>query len=143
MTNITGSTGPNYTQTLSAALNAGNNISATNITSGYGYYSGSLTAGNDISPSNSWMTSSVTSSIDLNTKPSLRVNGDANFDGEVIIKGVRLDDRLSKIEERLCILRPNEDLENKWDELKALGERYRELERDIIDKESMWNIIKK
>jgi hypothetical protein len=46
-------------------------------------------------------------------------------------------------EKRLAILHPNEKLEEKWEELKALGERYRELEKDILEKEKIWEIIKK
>jgi len=73
----------------------------------------------------------------------LRVAGDAHFDGEIIVQGVKLADRLDKIEERLGILRPNEKLEEKWDELKALGDRYRELEKDILEKEKIWDLLKK
>jgi hypothetical protein len=73
----------------------------------------------------------------------LRVAGDAEFEGEVKIKGVKLNERLNAIEERLCILRPNNDLEGKWEELKALGDRYRELEKDILEKEEIWDLLKR
>ena len=75
--------------------------------------------------------------------PTLRVAGDAEFEGDIKIKGVNLTTRLDKIEERLGILHPNEKLEDQWAELKELGERYRELEKEIIEKEAMWNILKK
>ena len=74
---------------------------------------------------------------------TLKVKGDADFDGEVTIKGKNLTDMLEKIEERLAILHPNEKLEDKWDELKELGKRYRELEQEIIEKERMWAILNK
>jgi hypothetical protein len=74
---------------------------------------------------------------------TLKVNGDADFDGEVTIKGKNLSEMLEKIEERLAILHPNEKLEEKWDELKELGRRYKELEAEIIEKEAIWAILKK
>ena len=74
---------------------------------------------------------------------SLSVKGDADFDGEVTIKGKSLTDMFAKIEERLAILHPNPKLEDKWDELKELGKRYKELEAEIIEKEAMWAILKR
>jgi hypothetical protein len=78
-----------------------------------------------------------------NTQPGIRVSGDAVFDGEVTIRGVKLDERLTAIEERLGILRPNNDLEGKWEKLKALGEEYRKLEQEILEGENIWDILKK
>ncbi len=53
-----------------------------------------------------------------------------------------LTEVLTKLEERLNILHHNPELENKWDELKELGERYRSLEKELIEKEKMWKILK-
>jgi hypothetical protein len=79
-----------------------------------------------------------------NNQPSiLKVEGDAEFKGEVTIRGVKLDDRLTAIEERLGILRPNNDLEGKWEKLKALGDEYRKLEQEILEGENIWDILKK
>jgi len=74
---------------------------------------------------------------------TLKVNGNADFDGEVTIKGKSLTGMIEKIEERLAILHPNPELEDKWDELKELGRRYKELEQEIIEKEKIWAILKK
>ena len=74
---------------------------------------------------------------------SLSVKGNADFEGEVTIKGKSLTATLDKIEERLAILHPNLKLEDKWDELKELGKRYRELEQELIEKEKVWAILKK
>ena len=73
----------------------------------------------------------------------LQVNGNANIDGELKINGVNLNDRLNKIEERLAILRPNADLEERWNTLKELGDKYRELEKELIEKELAWSLLKK
>ncbi len=84
----------------------------------------------------------------ISTDPSLKgnslsVKGNADFEGEVTIKGKNLTDMLEKIDERLAILHPNPKLEDKWDELKELGKRYRELEQELIEKEKVWAILKK
>lgn len=74
---------------------------------------------------------------------TLQVMGDAEFRGEVTIRGVKLDERLNAIEERLGILRPNNDLEGKWEKLKKLGEEYRKLEKEILEGEDIWATLKK
>jgi hypothetical protein len=43
----------------------------------------------------------------------------------------------------LGILHPNDKLEKKWEELKKLGDAYRALEKDIIEKEKIWDTLKK
>ena len=84
----------------------------------------------------------------ISTDPSLKgnslsVKGNAEFEGEVKIGGKNIAEMFEKIEERLAILHPNPELEDKWDELKELGKRYKELEAEIIEKETMWGILKK
>jgi len=74
---------------------------------------------------------------------TLSVKGDADFEGEVKIKGKSLTDMFEKIEERLAILHPNPELEEKWENLRALRNAYTELEAEIIEKEAMWKILKK
>ncbi len=101
---------------------------------------GNLQWGNLNGTSTSWATLSADPNLQGST---LKVKGNADFDGEVTIKGKSLTDMIEKIEERLAILHPNPKLEDKWDELKELGKRYKELEAEIIEKEKMWNILKK
>ena len=74
---------------------------------------------------------------------SLDVKGDANFEGDIKIKGKSILDSLEKIEEKLAILRPNEELEEKWEQLRNLRKQYIELEKDIIEKQKIWDILKK
>jgi hypothetical protein len=101
---------------------------------------GNLQWGNLNGTSTSWATLSADPNL---SGHSLKVKGDADFDGEVTIKGKSLTDMIEKIEERLAILHPNIELEDKWDELKELGKRYKELEAEIIEKEKVWAILKK
>lgn len=94
------------------------------------------------------LTSNGTNTSWITADPSLKgstlsVKGDADFEGEVTIKGKNLADMFEKIEERLAILHPNPELEGRWDELKELSKRYKELEAEIIEKERVWAILKK
>ena len=84
---------------------------------------------------NGWTTSNITS--------PLVVHGDATIDGELTINGVKLSERLDKIDERLGILHPNEELEDKWENLRGLRKAYMELEAEIKEKEKVWGILKK
>jgi len=154
-----------YSNTISSALGNATTLS-TSLSGGYalgslGTVTASGTVGATLSTSNTgsllWNnpTYTATASPYANathnwttyTQPQvLKVNGDAEFDGDVKIKGVsigHLNDRLDAIEERLGILRPNNDLEGKWEKLKALGDEYRRLEKEILEKENMWDILKK
>ena len=74
---------------------------------------------------------------------TLKVQGDADFEGDLKLQGKSLKDSLEAIEERLAILRPNEELEEKWENLRGLRKMYMELEAEIIEKEKMWAILKK
>jgi hypothetical protein len=127
-TSITsGGSGASLTTTTGGGLMWGN------VGTPYTYTTG---APGTISSGGNWTT--------YNNQPQvLKVAGDAVFDGEVTIRGVKLDERLNAIEERLGILRPNNALEGKWEKLKALGDEYRKLEQEILEGESIWDILKK
>jgi hypothetical protein len=120
-----------------------------NSISGTGLYWG-LNGTSAISPAQVYTTSGTSSgwgNITL-AEPAingatLSVKGNADFEGEVKIGGKNIKDMFEKIEERLAILHPNPELEDKWDELKELSKRYKELEAEIIEKEKVWAILKK
>lgn len=78
-----------------------------------------------------------------NIGKSLTVSGPASFEDDILLRGKSLSDTIEKIEERLAILHPNKELESRWEELKELRKRYQELEKEIIEKEKMWDIINK
>ena len=73
----------------------------------------------------------------------LTVNGDSIFNGDVNIKGKSIMETLEKIEERLGILTPNEELESKWEDLRNLRKQYQELEKEILEKEKIWRTLQK
>jgi hypothetical protein len=108
-------------------------------------------------PSINWggtMTNGTTGTYTIASDPNLKGNslqvkgnaefeGDVTFEGDVAIKGKSIKESLLAIEERLAILHPNEKLEEKWDNLRELRKQYMELEAEIIEKEKMWDILKK
>jgi hypothetical protein len=80
-----------------------------------------------------WMSTNATSTkITLDGK-----------DADIVINGHSLTDTLKNLEERLNILVPNTELEREWAELKKLGDSYRKLEQDLIEKAEMWKALNK
>jgi hypothetical protein len=61
---------------------------------------------------------------------------------DIDINGKSLMATLQALEERLNVLVPNTKLEAEWEELKVLGNRYRELEQHIKDKQATWDRLK-
>ncbi len=49
---------------------------------------------------------------------------------------------ITAIEERLGILKPNPELEDRWEQLKELRRQYMELEKDLLEKEKIMKILK-
>jgi hypothetical protein len=92
--------------------------------------------------------SSITTSTGTHT-PSLQVNGRAKFEhdvemlGDLKVKGRSISESLAKIEERLRIMHPNRELESRWEELRKIGDRYRELEAELLQCEEVMEILGK
>ena len=131
-------TGPSSTYTVTATdstISNGANL--------YWGMTGTSGSSGQVLTSNGTNTSWITQSDPSLKGATLSVKGDADFEGEVTLKGKSLTDMFEKIEERLAILHPNPELEDRWDELKELAKRYKELEAEIIEKEKMWAILKK
>ena len=63
-------------------------------------------------------------------------------DADIKINGESLMKTLQGLEQRLNILRPNPELEAEWDQLKELGDQYRQLEAELKEKQKMWNMLK-
>jgi len=80
----------------------------------------------------------------INIDPSIKIEGgdlEVN-NGDIKIDNLSLRDFMNKIEQRLEILRPNIEIEDRWQELKELGDRYRKLECEILEKEKMWGTLR-
>ena len=136
-------------------------VSTTRNYSGYGLSAstlGSITS-IDISnmatstislPSSSWTTGSNLSTYTISGggygySPTVNIDTDG-IDvkkGDIKVNGKSLTAAIEKIEERLAILHPNPELEDKWEQLRDLRRQYEELEKDLLEKEKMWKILNK
>jgi hypothetical protein len=80
-----------------------------------------------------------------NTTSTVEINADGmkiKEGGDITIGGKSLSEAINKIEERLGILNPNPELEERWDKLKELRKQYIEMERDLLEKEKIMKILK-
>ncbi len=91
--------------------------------------------------SNGWSNLASTAHTDIQSK--LRVQGDAEFNGDVRIQGRSVLETLERVEERLAILVPNVRMEKDWEELQRLREQYIELERKLLEQQRVFDILKK
>ena len=127
---ITGSSvyvSPGYGAVPNVTIGAGSNTSPYSVTGGpYTISGGAGVTG--ISP---WAT--------YNPAPKIKLDGEG---ADIEVNGWSLIDAIQKIEERLNILHPNKKLEAEWEELRELGNRYRELEQHIKDKQATWDRLK-
>ena len=76
------------------------------------------------------------------TTNTTKINLDGK-DADIVINGRSLLDTLNALEKRLNMLVPNSELETEWAELKQLGDAYRKLEHDLIEKAAMWQVLQK
>lgn len=70
------------------------------------------------------------------------INGKMSLTGEradIEINGKSLKDAITNIEERLAILNINPELEAEFAELKQLGDQYRTLEKQLLEKKQVWD----
>ena len=120
-------TGGGYT--LGAGYSSANAI----YVGGGGGYGG----GSGISAHTTWTTAASTMQ-----PSSLQVSGDAEFLGNIKIKGRDLTDWLAAVDSRLGLLHINSELESEFDELRALGDAYREAERRFTEQKRVYDILK-
>jgi hypothetical protein len=112
-------------------------VNTTNDTFNGGQITTSITA----AAVNLWSsTISDTSDANIHIRGNAVVTGTLSVGGQNITKTI--DERLTVIEERLAILRPDPDLESRWDELKQARERYIQLEAEFRSAELVYKILK-
>ena len=73
-------------------------------------------------------------------------SGTISLDGEdadIIIDGMSLRKTLQGLNDRLAILQISPELEAEFDELHALAEQYRALEKKLLEKKAVWETLKK
>lgn len=75
----------------------------------------------------------------MNQSGKVQISGE---NADLVIGEKSMRDWMERVEERLNILHPNAKLEEEWEELRALGEQYRQLEQHIKDKQATWDRLK-
>jgi hypothetical protein len=79
------------------------------------------------------------------TPLTVNPSGQINLSGEnadILVNGISLMDKINAIGERLNLLDVNKELEQEWDQLRELGEQYRQLEEELKAKSAMWKTLK-
>ena len=102
--------------------------------------SGDLYISNGVNPTwSDTLTIGTTIPSSIQPRNTIQINGEG---ADIVVNGETVMDTRRGIQERLNILRPNPELEAEWDELREVGERYRELERQFSEKSKMWDALK-
>ena len=133
---------PSYTINTGAGVGGSNGIDTITLDPLI-YSSGtSITSPSSITWSQDYSTTvgsnwSNTANVNINTDGISIKEG-----GDIKIAGKSLSAAIEAIEERLGILNPNPELEDRWDQLKALRKQYIELEKDLLEKEKLMKILK-
>lgn len=124
-----------------AAAQATFNIDTITLPSNFS--TGSITSANTLSWNQPYDNYAVSNTWSNNAKVHIDADGvKINEDGDLKIGDRSLKDFMNRIEDHLAILRPNKELENKWDQLKELRRQYEALEKDFIEKEKIMKILK-
>ena len=108
---------------------------------GSGGSGATYTIGNAWNASTTYDTSVLT--VSAGSQPSLKVSGDAEISGTLKWRNRDMDQWIESVESRLAMLQPNPKLEAEFNKLKDLGDQYRALEQEILEKQKVWDILKK
>ena len=67
---------------------------------------------------------------------------DMHKNADITVGGKSMREFMEQVTERLAMLEPNKKLEAEWAELKELGDQYRAMEQDLLEKAKSWDILK-
>jgi hypothetical protein len=85
---------------------------------------------------------SVNNTWSNSTSGKVVIAGDCEFKGNITWQDRDLREWLESIETRLGMLQPNPALEAEWDELADIRRQYVELERKLLEKQRVFDILK-
>jgi hypothetical protein len=135
--------------TLPTGAGTGGAVGTINITNGG---SGYTTAGYTLASSaaTTYTLSGAGSGAYWNS-PSTTINPinitatkmDCPEDYDIKLGNVSLKDTLTTINKWLPLLKPNAKLEADFEQLKQLRDQYEALEKELLDKAEMWDLLKK
>jgi hypothetical protein len=77
--------------------------------------------------------------LTINASGKIDLRGES---ADITINGTSLLATLEALQERLNWMQPATELEAEWDQLRELGDRYRELEQQCREKSQMWAKLK-
>lgn len=83
--------------------------------------------------------------LNFNYNPGIDVTqGDLTVhnEGDIKLGDRSLKEFMDKVEERMNILHVNPELEERWEALRKLGEEYKKLEKELLEKEKVWEALK-
>jgi hypothetical protein len=111
--------------------------------SGSGNYSNvTLTGGAGVTYTTATGSSSWATGISANPwytkQPKVNIT-----DKDIELDGLSLRDFMAKVTEHMAIMIPNPKLEEEFNELKELADRYRKLEKKLLEQKEMWETLKK
>ena len=72
----------------------------------------------------------------------VRIVGDAVFEGNITWQDRDMRAWFESVESRLAILQPNTKLEAEYEELAEMGRQYKELEKRLLEKQRVFDILK-
>ena len=70
------------------------------------------------------------------------IKGDTVFEGNITWQDRDMRAWFESVESRLAILQPNVKLEDEWEELADLRKQYVELEKKLLEKQRVFDILK-
>ena len=129
-----------YTAQPSVVLNS--TMSSGTFTTPYTYTTTTTGSGTTYNPFNGYKGNLT---IGGNGSNNVHIDADGltmKQGADIKIGGKSLCEAIEKIEERLGILKPNSELESRWDQLRELRKQYIELEKDLLEKEKLMRILK-
>ena len=84
-----------------------------------------------------------TNSVPMQSSPGkVIIAGDAVFEGNITWQDRDMRAWFASVESRLAILQPNVRLEDEWEELADLRKQYVELEKKLLEKQRVFDILK-
>ena len=84
-----------------------------------------------------------TNSVPMQSSPGkVVIASDAVFEGNITWQDRDMRAWFESVESRLAILQPNVRLEAEYEELAELGRQYKEMEKKLLEKQRVFDILK-
>ena len=104
---------------------------------GGGYYLGTGALGGT---NVTWAQPQITPSLSVEKNGKIQIEGD---EADIMIGDMSLKETLAGIQRTLGILQARPDLEKRWEKLRKIREEYDACVADLVEKETIWNELKR